>query len=72
MPALPPTLQISRARLPATTEICIVDEYGDSRQQAIAAERALTVYLNKREIVTLMTLGDDPEATRGYCVPRLT
>jgi len=62
MPALPPTLQISRARLPATTEICIVDEYGDSRQQAIAAERALTVYLNKREIVTLMTLGDDPEA----------
>lgn len=51
-----------RARLPATTEISIVDEYGDARQQAIAAERALTVYLNKREIVTLMTLGDDPEA----------
>ncbi|MGP9764361.1 formate dehydrogenase accessory sulfurtransferase FdhD [Halomonas sp. AOP13-D3-9] len=62
MPALQPTLQISRARLPATTEISIVDEYGDARQQAIAAERALTVYLNKREIVTLMTLGDDPEA----------
>ncbi|MGQ7261938.1 formate dehydrogenase accessory sulfurtransferase FdhD [Vreelandella sp. V005] len=62
MPALQPTLQISRARLPATTEISIVDEYGDTRQQAIAAERALTVYLNKREIVTLMTLGDDPEA----------
>ena len=54
--------QLSRARLPATTEISIVDEYGDARQQAIAAERALTVYLNKREIVTLMTLGDDPEA----------
>ncbi|WP_386080366.1 formate dehydrogenase accessory sulfurtransferase FdhD [Vreelandella sp. F11] len=62
MPALEPALQISRARLPATTEISIVDEYGDARQQAIAAERALTVYLNKREIVTLMTLGDDPEA----------
>lgn len=57
-----PELQLSRARLPATTEISIVDEYGDQRQQAIAAERALTVYLNKREIVTLMTLGDDPEA----------
>lgn len=57
-----PALQLSRARLPATTEISIVDEYGDERQQAIAAERALTVYLNKREIVTLMTLGDDPEA----------
>ncbi|MDQ7728990.1 formate dehydrogenase accessory sulfurtransferase FdhD [Halomonas sp. SpR8] len=62
MPALQPALKISRARLPATTEINIVDEYGDTRQQAIAAERALTVYLNKREIVTLMTLGDDPEA----------
>ncbi len=57
-----PALQLSRARLPPTTEISIVDEYGDTRQQAIAAERALTVYLNKREIVTLMTLGDDPEA----------
>lgn len=57
-----PELQLSRARLPATTEISIVDEYGYKRQQAIAAERALTVYLNKREIVTLMTLGDDPEA----------
>ncbi|MBF8221596.1 formate dehydrogenase accessory sulfurtransferase FdhD [Halomonas sp. 328] len=56
--ALPRT----HARLPATLEIAIVDEYGESRRQAIAAERALTVYLNKREIVTLMTLGADPEA----------
>ena len=57
-----PALELSRARLPATTEIDVVDEFGDTRRQAIAAERALTVYLNKREIVTLMTLGDDPEA----------
>lgn len=55
-------LQLSRARLPATTTIEVMDAYGDMRQQAIAAERALTVYLNKREIVTLMTLGDAPEA----------
>lgn len=52
----------SHARLPATVEIEIFDEYGESRRQAIAAERPLTLYLNKREIVTLMTLGDDPEA----------
>ncbi len=52
----------SRARLPATLEIEVLDEYGEPRRQAIAAERALTVYLNKREIVTLMTLGADPEA----------
>ena len=57
-----PALQLSRARLPATTTIDVMDAYGDTRAQAIAAERALTVYLNKREIVTLMTLGDDPEA----------
>lgn len=57
-----PALQLSQARLPATTTINIMDAYGETRQQAIAAERALTVYLNKREIVTLMTLGNDPEA----------
>lgn len=57
-----PALKLSQARLPATTTINVMDAYGEMRQQAIAAERALTVYLNKREIVTLMTLGDDPEA----------
>jgi FdhD protein len=55
-------ISVSQARLPATLEIEIVDEFGESHPQAIAAERALTLYLNKREIVTLMTLGADPEA----------
>ncbi|TDO13816.1 MULTISPECIES: formate dehydrogenase accessory sulfurtransferase FdhD [Halomonas] len=55
-------ISLSRARLPATLEIEVLNEFGEARQQAIAAERALTVYLNKREIVTLMTLGADPEA----------
>ncbi|WP_280545823.1 MULTISPECIES: formate dehydrogenase accessory sulfurtransferase FdhD [unclassified Halomonas] len=55
-------ISLSRARLPATLEIEVLDEFGAAKQQAIAAERALTVYLNKREIVTLMTLGADPEA----------
>ncbi|MGQ7248322.1 formate dehydrogenase accessory sulfurtransferase FdhD [Halomonas sp. V046] len=55
-------IQRSRERLPATLEIQVLDEFGEARVQAIAAERALTVYLNRREIVTLMTLGDDPEA----------
>lgn len=55
-------ISLSRARLPATLEIEVVDEFGATKRQAIAAERALTVYLNKREIVTLMTLGADPEA----------
>ncbi|QJQ96621.1 MULTISPECIES: formate dehydrogenase accessory sulfurtransferase FdhD [Halomonadaceae] len=55
-------ISLSRARLPTTLEIEVVDEYGETRRQAIAAERALTLYLNKREIVTLMTLGAEPEA----------
>ncbi|MFY0988949.1 formate dehydrogenase accessory sulfurtransferase FdhD [Halomonas sp. C05BenzN] len=55
-------ISLSQARLPATLEIEVLDEFGEARRQAIAAERALTVYLNKREIVTLMTLGADPEA----------
>lgn len=57
-----PPISLSRARLPATLEIEVLDAYGDHRHQAIAAERPLTLYLNRREIVTLMTLGADPEA----------
>lgn len=57
-----PPISLSHARLPATLEVEVLDEYGDPRQQAIAAERPLTLYLNRREIVTLMTLGADPEA----------
>lgn len=56
------SIQRSYARLPATLDIQVVDEFGQSHRQAIAAERALTVYLNRREIVTLMSLGEDPEA----------
>lgn len=56
------TISLSRARLPTTLEIDVTDEFGERRRQPIAAERALTVYLNRHEIVTLMTLGAEPEA----------
>jgi FdhD protein len=39
----------------------VVNEHGAQEQVAIPAERALTVYVDKREIVTLMTLGAHPE-----------
>jgi FdhD protein len=55
-------ISLSQARLPPTLDIDVFDEFGECRRQAIAAERALTLYLNRREIVTLMTLGADPEA----------
>jgi FdhD protein len=38
-----------------------INEFGETIEGHIAAERALTIYLNKREIVTLMTLGTQPE-----------
>lgn len=39
----------------------VSDEFGELRQVQVAGERPLTLYLNKREIVTLMTLGGHPE-----------
>jgi len=42
-------------------EITILDEHGAQRSIHIPAERPLTVFVDKRELVTLMTLGAIPE-----------
>ena len=55
----PPRLTLAQA--PLTHEISVINEQGEPQRIAIPAERALTVYLNKRELVTLMTLGAHPE-----------
>jgi FdhD protein len=47
--------------LGASVEVVAYDEFGQARAGHIAAERALTIYLDKREILTLMTLGSQPE-----------
>ena len=52
---------LTRAQAPLTCEIDAVNEYGEPQKIAIPAERALTVYVDKRELVTLMTLGAHPE-----------
>jgi FdhD protein len=52
---------LTQARAPLTREIPVVNEFGESGTVSIPAERALTVYLDKRELVTLMTLGAHPE-----------
>ena len=44
-----------------TREISAVNEFGTLDTISIPAERALTVYVDKRELVTLMTLGAHPE-----------
>lgn len=55
------TPRLTQARAPLTCEIVAVNEFGDSTSVSIPAERALTVYVDKRELVTLMTLGAYPE-----------
>ena len=54
-----PRLTLSSCEL--LREIQILDEYGDRRIIHIPAERPLTVFVDKRELVTLMTLGACPE-----------
>lgn len=57
----------SYAQINLTEPAQVWDEQGEVRTLSIACERALTLYLNKREIVTLMTLGAEPEAlVLGY------
>jgi FdhD protein len=52
---------LSQARAPLTREVSVVNEHGERSTAAIPAERDLTVYVDKRELVTLMTLGAHPE-----------
>ena len=58
---------LTLAQAPLTCEIDAVNEFGEHHAVSIPAERALTVYVDKRELVTLMTLGAHPELlVMGY------
>lgn len=58
---------LSHATVDLTREVEVVDERGRVSTIHIPAERPLTVYVDKRELVTLMTLGGAPEhLTLGY------
>jgi len=56
-----PTPRLTAAAAPLTHELEVLDEFGATRRIAVPAERALTVFVDKRELVTLMTLGAAPE-----------
>jgi FdhD protein len=59
--------QLSQASAALTYEVTALDERGRGSSIHIPAERPLTVYVDKRELVTLMTLGGAPELlTLGY------
>jgi FdhD protein len=58
---------LSDAARPSTFNVPAVDENGATRDTPIAGEHPLTLYVDKREILTLMTLGAAPEALAiGY------
>ncbi len=52
---------LTQAQAPLTREVMVVNEWGEAVTSTIPCERALTVYVDKRELVTLMTLGGHPE-----------
>lgn len=52
---------LTQASAPLTREIQVLNERGESESLQIPAERALTVYVDKAELLTVMTLGAAPE-----------
>ena len=58
---------LSQAGLAPTHSINATDEFGENRTVQVAGESPLTLYVDDKEIVTLMTLGTHPEALAlGY------
>ena len=52
---------LSNAACDTAVATVAVDEHGRQRRLHVVQERPLTLYLNRQEIVTLMTLGTSPE-----------
>jgi FdhD protein len=58
---------LTNAARPSTFDVTAVDEHGAVRDVAVAGEHPLTLYVDRQEILTLMTLGAAPEALAiGY------
>lgn len=60
-------VKLTKAVAPLIHEVQVVDEKGRKKTGYIPGERPLTIYLDKKELVTLMTMGGAPEAlVLGY------
>ena len=60
-------VKLTNAVAPLIHEVQVVDEKGRKKTGYIPGERPLTIYLDKKELVTLMTMGGAPEAlVLGY------
>jgi FdhD protein len=66
-PDIPYRPLLTDAARPSTFTVNAVDETGAARATPIAGEHPLTLYVDKQELLTLMTLGAAPEALAiGY------
>jgi FdhD protein len=60
-------VKLTQAVAPLIHEVEVIDEKGRKKTSHIPGERPLTIYLDKKELVTLMTMGGAPEAlVLGY------
>ena len=67
MSATPYLPKMTRAGLAPTHAVSAIDEFGARRELRVAGEFPLTIKVDQREVVTLMTLGTRPEElTLGY------
>ncbi len=55
-------ISLTKATISSTVEIQAINENGQTIDVQISGEHPLTLYFDKREILTLMTLGAQPEA----------
>jgi FdhD protein len=53
--------EMTNAGLAPTSPVIATDEYQNVREMHVADERPLTIYIDSYEIVTLMTIGSQPE-----------
>src|SRR4051794_24473922 len=66
-PCTPYRPTLTNAARPSTSAVSAIDENGAIRETPIAGEHPLTLYVDKEEVLTLMTLGAAPEALAiGY------
>jgi FdhD protein len=60
-------VKLTQAVAPLVHEVEVIGEKGRKKTSHIPGERPLTIYLDKKELVTLMTMGGAPEAlVLGY------
>jgi len=55
-------IQTTHASIPSTVEITATNERGEQVPVQISGEHPLTLYFDKKELLTIMTLGAQPEA----------